>query len=129
MIEGIFIMFQDVGNVNPKKVKSSLMKHRKNLINLENKFPNWKVLVLPAYPPQKSELRAIKLTPKGVIILYINIGFQSTPVVDFIYDIKQQNSWLEELIQEKVYIPIQYQETDVCYINLEENNVEEIERT
>ena len=123
MIEGIFVLFQDTGNLAPTKARALTAKCKKNILDLEDKFPNWRIMAIPCRSPQETELRAIKLTKKGVIVFYINIGSRSPSAAEsFIEKIRKEHSWLSDLPQSTMFIPIRNQNTYVDYLNLEEES-------
>ena len=128
MIEGIFVLFQDTANMPPAKARALVNKCKSNILDLEEKFPNWRVLALPVQPPQETELKIVKLTEKGVIVLYVDVGSRSPVAAEALIDrIKDDHRWLKELDKTniaKVIIPIRCSESDVIYLDLEENNVE-----
>ena len=126
MIEGIIVLFQDTGNLAPTKARALTAKCKKNILDLEDKFPNWRIMAIPCRSPQETELRAIKLTKKGVIVFYIDVGSRSP--IDASADIdriKDDHPWLKQLEEvAKVFIPIRYHESDVSYLDLEEKDGE-----
>ena len=136
-MEGIFVLFQDTGLLAPNKARALVNRCKKNIISLEKKFTNWKVLAIPVLPSQGTELRALKLTKKGVIVFYIDVGSRSPQAAEaFIEDIKDQHPWLEDLGDKiaKVFIPLRGSnnsnyETDVEYLDMGADDEEKTERT
>ena len=131
MIEGIFVLYQDCGQLPPAKARALVKRCKDNIMNLEEKFPNWRVLAIPVRSPQETELAAIRLTPKGVICLYIDVGSLSPIAAEaHIAHIKDDNRWMNDLEQAKVFSPVRCAVSQVDYLDLEEKDVEqETERT
>ena len=123
-LEGIFVLYQDTGILAPIKVDAFIerLKNRSDFKKLESKNPGWKLVVIPA-PQQMTELASINLTTKGVIVFYINIGSRSPSAAEsFIEKIRKEHSWLSDLPQSTMFIPIRNQNTYVDYLNLEEES-------
>ena len=127
MIEGLFILFQDVGQLAPTKARALVNRCKNNIIGLEDKFPNWKIVTIPVRPPQETEFTALKLTKKGVIVFYIDVGTLSPVAAEaLISRIKDDNSCLDKLGEQvaKIYISTRCEESTVEYLDLEEKDVE-----
>jgi hypothetical protein len=119
-IEGIFVLVADCGTLPPARANAFVERMKGNLTDLEVKFPNWRLLTIPSQ--QMHELVHIKLTSKGVLVFYINVGTRSPSAAEiFIKSIKTGHPWLADLDEvAKVFIPVRGDcETSVDYLDLE----------
>lgn len=128
-IEGVFVLITDVGSLLPPRAKVFVEKMKKNLAELEIKFPNWRLLAIPSQ--QMHKLSSVKLTSKGVLVFYINVGSLSPSAAEaFIAHIKEDHPWLSELDEigvAKVFIPIRGDtQTGVDYLNLENDEKKQV---
>jgi hypothetical protein len=124
-VEGIFVLLLDIGQLSPAKAEIFIknLEEKSDFNKLEKKCSGWKLMILPRRYCS-TELLKIKLTSRGVIVFYIDVGTLSPFSAEkYLKAFKNKYEWLADLPQCSCMVPIRQESSYVEYFNLEDENV------